>query len=164
MAPPFFSGGKLRASEIQGMVDGTADVASDLITSLFDHTGLASVATNETRTLNTYGDLATVGPTVTLTSQGTRALIFWSMHGSNNTANCGWITTVSISGATILAAADANGILWHEHPAANISDEDGMVMLATINPGTNIYKVEYKRAGAASTASIERRKLIVYAP
>lgn len=163
MAPPFFAGGKLRASELQGMVNATDDVADDLLGSLALFSAKARVATNETRTLNTYGDLATVGPSVTLTSTGTRAAIYWSLHGSNNTANCGWIATVEISGATILAAADDEA-LWHEHPAANVSDQDGMWMLATITPGSNTYTMKYKRAGAASTAQMERRNIFVYAP
>lgn len=123
----------------------------------------ASVATNETTASAAYVDLATPGPSVTLTSVGTKALVLWRAHGSNNTANCGHISSFTISGATTLAAADANGILWHEHGPANLSDECSQWAFVTITPGTSTFKVQYKRA-AGGTAAFERRNIMVFAP
>lgn len=131
-----------------------------LLTSFGSHN---SVATNETTASASYVNLTTTGPSVTLTSSGTRAMIWWSAHGSNNTVNCGAISSIDISGATTLAVADGNGILWHEHATAGLSDECGQFMIATITPGTNVYKMMYKRA-AGGTASFERRRIFVLAP
>lgn len=163
MAPPFVAGAKLRASELQNMVDDIADLNTGLLSILANYTDTASVATNQTTSSATYVDLATAGPSVTLTSTGTRALILWRAHGSNNTANCGAISSVGISGATTLAVSDANGILWHEHTTAGLSDECSQFMLASIVPGTNTYKMFYKRA-AGGTAAFERRHIFVFAP
>lgn len=149
---------------------GTADAvtkayADALISGLLSgSSGSDSVATNQTTTNTSYVDLATVGPAVTKTSVGTLALILWSAHGSNNTANKGYICSVAISGATTLAAADANGILWHEHATASLSDESMQFMVATINPGSNTYTMKYKVAGGSGTASFERRRIWVLAP
>lgn len=151
MVFPFPTGQILTAANLNAAFTGL----------LSNFSAQASVATNQTTASATYTDLATVGPTVNLTSVGTFALIMWSQHASNNTANCGSISSIAISGATTLAVADANGILWNEHGTQ--SDENSQWMLATITPGANTYTMKYKRA-AGGTASFERRRLFVFAP
>src|SRR6266568_2580965 len=71
--------------------------------------GSATVATAETTTGTSYGDLATVGPVVTLTT-GTSAMIYLKTGVENNTANIGTFMGFAISGSTSLAASDANAI------------------------------------------------------
>lgn len=122
----------------------------------------AVVSANETTTSATYVNLTTTGPSVTMTSSGTRALIWWSAHGFNNTANCGAISSIDVSGATTQAVADGNGILWNENDA-NLSHENSQFMVVTITPGSNTFRVMYKRA-AGGTASFERRRMYVLAP
>lgn len=151
MAFPFLTGQKLPAS----------DLNSAFYAVLSNFVAQNSVATNQTTASASYVDLATAGPAVTLTSHGTLALIMWSQHASNNTANCGAISSIAISGATTLAVADGNGILWTEHGTQ--SDEVSQWMLATITPGSNTYTMKYKRA-AGGTASFERRRIMVWAP
>lgn len=124
----------------------------------------ATVATDETTTSSSYTDLATAGPSVTLTSSGTRALIWFGAHGSNNTANCASLATVAVSGATTLAAADANGALWGEYTTANLSSEMSQFMVVTITPGSNTYTLKYKRGGSGGTALFGRRRIYVLAP
>jgi hypothetical protein len=153
----FLAGQKLRAQDLEN------ELNTRFAEILTDFSSTASVATNETTASATYVDLTTPGPSVTLTSTGTRAFIFWSAHASNTTANCGAISSIVISGATTMAIADSNGILWHEHAGANLSDECGQWMVVTIVPGSNTYKVQYKRA-AGGTAAFERRRLFVFAP
>lgn len=150
----FFAGQILTAADLNAEFGG-------LLTNMGS---FASVATNQTTTSTSYVDLATPGPSVTLTSTGTRAIILWSVHGSNNTANKGAICSIVISGATTLAVSDNNGILWHEKATANASFEDMQFMVATITPGSNTYKVQYKVAGGSGTASFERRRIFVFAP
>lgn len=160
----FFAGEKLRAADLQTMEDAIAAVDVVFATLLTTNGSFSSIATNESTASTSYVDLATPGPSVTLTSAGTRAIILWSQHGSNNTANKGAISSIVISGATTLAVSDNNGIIWHEKATAGASYEAMQFMVATINPGSNTYKVQYKVAGGAGTASFERRRCFVFAP
>jgi hypothetical protein len=63
----------------------------------------AQVATSETTTSTTYTDLATAGPSVTLTT-GTSALVWAASSCSNSGANAS-IASVTISGATTSGAS-----------------------------------------------------------
>lgn len=153
MVFPFLTGKILSAS-------GLNDAFSGLLSQFAAQN---SIATDQSTTSTTYTDLTSPGPAVTITSRGTLAWIMWSAHTYNNTANCGTLSSIAISGVTTLAAADVNGAHWHEHASANASDECAQFMLATINAGANTYTMKYKRA-AGGTAHWERRRLLVFAP
>lgn len=153
MVFPFVTGQILTAAGLNAAFTGL----------LSQFTAQQSIATDQSTTSTSYTDLTTPGPAVTVTSVGTLAVILWSAHTYNNTANCGTLSTVAITGATTIAAADANGAHWHEHASANASDECAQFMFATITPGSNTYTMKYKRA-AGGTAHWERRRLFVWAP
>lgn len=122
----------------------------------------ASVATLQSTVSTSYGDLGTVGPSVTLTSVGTRALVLWRAGLFNSTATNGAGCTVAITGATTLAAADVNGLLGGDEAGTGFGQEGMQFMLATITPGSNTFTMKYRCTG--TTASFQRRSLLVIAP
>jgi hypothetical protein len=117
----------------------------------------------ETRASSTYGNLATVGPTVSVTT-GTKALVVQGARIGDNTAAVGnpsnkmsW----AISGATTRAASDdwAAGIV-------NVGNGNGPVIytsrwyLATaLTAGSNTFTAQY--ACSSGTASFDHRSLHV---
>jgi hypothetical protein len=124
--------------------------------------GYASVATAQTTASLTYVDLATVGPQVSVTSVGTRALILFGARLRNASAAAGTGCTVAITGATTLAAADANGAMWTDFVNAGYDDEKMQFMFVTINPGLNTYTMKYR--ASAGTAQYSVRRMYVFAP
>lgn len=128
---------------------------------LSDCSATATVATAQTTTSTAYTDLATVGPSVTLTSTGTIALVFLTFQGDNSTPANGGAASVVVSGATTLAAHDDRA-LGHNVGATGFGFYAGSFIPITINPGTNTFKMQYRVAG--TTGNFARRKLFVIAP
>jgi hypothetical protein len=129
---------------------------------LRDFAGTGTTATSETSASTTYTDLATVGPSVTLTSVGTLALVLFEATMFNNSAATnGTLMSVAVSGATTIAAADADSI---KVTIANsgVADRHSGFAVFTITPGVNTYRGKY-RAGAGTSAWADR-KIWVFAP
>lgn len=119
----------------------------------------ATVNTSETTTSTTFTDLATVGPTVTVTT-GVQALIVVSAEISNNTASQAGRIAVDISGATTIAP-DNNKVLRQESSGTTEFQRCSLVYLQTaLTPGSNTFKMMYTTVGA-STASFNFRNLVV---
>lgn len=117
------------------------------------------VSANESTTTTTYVDLATVGPTVTLTT-GTMVLV--SIHSqmqkstSNSAANVGF----AISGATTRAAGTSPYYLYIDGVADAMNWEStGATWLVPVNAGSNTFTMKYRTASA--TAWYRRRALTV---
>lgn len=121
---------------------------------------LNEVSTGESTTSSTYVDLATVGPTVTVTSAGTMALVLFQSSFQNGSTGES-ITTVGVTGATTIAAADAEAIAF-SGGSTGIAQFCGF-FLATITPGTNAYTMKYRTTGG-TTGTFSNRKLMVFAP
>ena len=128
---------------------------------LADCAATATVAAGQTTTSTTYADLATVGPSVTLTSTGTLALVLFTFQGDNSTPANGGAASVVVSGATALAAHDDRA-LGHNVGSSGFGFYAGSFIPVTINPGTNTYKMQYRVAG--TTGTFARRKIYVIAP
>lgn len=139
----------------------TAAMLRLLLGGLFDTVaGFAEVLTSESTTNTSFVNLATVGPTVTLTSTGTKALLLWSAATSNNTQGQTAVCTYEVSGATSISAADDNGLKGDD--GRFFASESAQFALVTINPGSNTYRLKYRATG--NTASFFRRRLLVIAP
>lgn len=121
----------------------------------------ASVLTSETTTSTTYTSLATVGPQLTLTSQGTKALIVFSYQGSNSTASNGGAASVAVSGATTWAASDDYAV-GHNVGSTGFGFYASNFVQLTINPGTHTYTMLYRVGG--TTGTFARRRMWVFAP
>lgn len=118
------------------------------------------VATAETTTSTTYADLATTGPTVTLTT-GTRALWFLSVRAENDTVNVNTYASVAVTGATTLAASDNNAVLVDGVAAANSPRQASAHLETGLTPGSNTFTVQYRCN--SNTATFRHRELVVIA-
>lgn len=122
----------------------------------------ATVATQQTTTSTTYANLATPGPTVTVTT-GTSALVFINCeidHDSNSTAAI-W-ASYEVSGATTIAAADSWGLRRDGITFANSNRWGATHMRNDLNPGSNTFTMKYREFSATANAVFRDRHLIVF--
>ena len=106
----------------------------------------AAVATSQTTSSNTYTDLATVGPQVTLTT-GTKVLVIISAK-FNDSPNNGSFMSYAVSGATTIAAQDSTAL-------SSEFTTDSMVLnlrmsrasVITVTAGSNTFTAKYKSPG-----------------
>jgi hypothetical protein len=111
----------------------------------------SGVATSETTASTAYIDLTTAGPSVTLTT-GTTALVFLSARTSSNQAANENFVAVAVSGATTLAAADANGGCIEAHDTDPLSMVvTKVVYLTGLTAGVNTFKMQYRVSGGTGT-------------
>lgn len=111
----------------------------------------ATVLDNQTTTSTSYVDLSTVGPTVTVDTKE-KALVFLSSWVDNSGANLSHISP-AVSGATTIAAADANSL-----EKFNPGFETVMVMaeFTGLTPGVNTFTAKYKVSGGTGTFVFRR--------
>lgn len=108
----------------------------------------ARVDTDQTTTSTSYTDLATVGPSVTLTT-GTKALVIFraNVHNGNNVANRPSMD-FAISGATTRSAGDTTNAVISYGSAISSSDAArpsavGFAVV-TLTAGSNTFTAKYK--------------------
>lgn len=146
-------------------VTGEVVSAAMMNTNIRDNTNAliaqsAHVATSETTTSTTYVDLATVGPSVTVdTGDRTSVLLIFGQLTQNNTANSGGRSTVVVSGATTITAAD-NWFAGLISATANAHGVPCCVYSVAVNAGSNTFKMQY-RANTSGTATFLNRSLAV---
>lgn len=117
----------------------------------------ATVAANQTTTNGTYSDLATVGPSVTLTTT-TRALVTVSAL-LQHTATSFAYASYEVTGATSIAASDAVAVIRQNSgyiAASRVS------YLTTLNAGSNTFTMKYKETDPnPNPANFEHRTITV---
>lgn len=121
---------------------------------------VANVLTAQTTTSTAFTDLATSGPTVSVTT-GSRA-IWWIQGTGMNTVsvNAAVAASVDISGATTIASSDDRSIIVDGMPVGQAL-RNGICHLETgLNAGTNTFKMQYK-TWTSGTASWANRSLVV---
>lgn len=121
----------------------------------------ASVNADETISFanNTWGDLATVGPQVTLLT-GTSAFVWLSadVYNSSGAGNTG-VMSVAVSGATTIAAGTW---IYTPYSAGNANFNNCQAncgKITGLTPGLNTFKIQYLKDGAVY--HFVRRNLIV---
>lgn len=98
----------------------------------------------QTRTSTAFGDLGTVGPTVTLRCG---PIVYVSIY--SRLVNAGGNVTVmgfAVSGATILAPSDAYAI------SSGQDERTGARWRLVVNPGINTFQGKYRVSGGTGTA------------
>jgi hypothetical protein len=118
----------------------------------------ATVATLQTTVSVAYADLATVGPAVTLQT-GAKALITLSCQGWQSAAGNVNNVAVAVSGATTLAAADANSVVMTGAVALYQQTPCRTFLLSGLTPGVNTFTAKYKVN--AGTGSFTNRDITV---
>lgn len=153
---------------IRDNLNETAVAKATAASQLFVSTGANALAprvpsqnrvdTSESTTSNTYTNLTTVGPTVTVTT-GTIALVWFSAAMSNATSDSQSDCSVAVSGATTVAASDTWALTSDGITASNIVRYSGTHAFTGLTAGSNTFQMKY-RAGS-STASYKWRELLV---
>lgn len=140
----------------------TAQDIADLAAGAISAVDSATVATDETRALTSYGDLATAGPAVTLTT-GAEVIvtISCSAYRTGGTGSAA-LAAVDVSGATTLAAADGNGIVSTAGVSNHIQTPCRRFKITGLTPGSNTFTVKY-RCDAVQTHHFYNRDITVEA-
>lgn len=118
----------------------------------------AVVATSQATTSTTFADLATAGPTVSV-STGPRALVLFATNVSNSLSNSASAASVAVTGASSIAAGAAWRILTDGLTASNILRISGMHLFTTLVTGTNTFTMKYTAGSGQATFS--DRELVV---
>lgn len=119
-----------------------------------------TIATAETQAAAAaYGDLATVGPAVTLTT-GSEVYVFLTCGMlKSSTSNFAYMS-FAVSGATTRAANDNDAAVMGS-AVANIGATVGAVLLITgLTPGANTFTCKYHNDGG-TTWTFNRRSILV---
>jgi hypothetical protein len=127
-----------------------------LSSSLASAASQAFVSASETTTSLTYADIATVGPSVTITT-GTKALVFFDAIHANVSGGVAKMS-VAVSGATTIAASDDYAF---NNPGTNSFNWMYGLLFDTLTAGSNIFTVKYRTTGG--TSRFEKRRLVVMA-
>lgn len=115
------------------------------------------IAAAEQTTSNTYVDLATVGPSVTVETSS-QALVFLYAHMYDTDNTLGVWMNYSVSGATIDDAVnrDSSGLQLQ----ATGGQRMGVNILHTgLNPGMNTFTAKYRVSGTPNTGTWSDRRL-----
>jgi hypothetical protein len=111
----------------------------------------AIVATSQTTTSTSFTDLATVGPSVTVTT-GPYALVF-TYNSNFNSGAVSSLMSFEVSGASSIAAADNVSI---GIAGTGSIRESGAFLLTTLTAGSNTFTCKY-RVGAGTGTYADRR-------
>lgn len=116
------------------------------------------IGTAETTTSTSFTDLATVGPSVTLTT-GSRAFVFIRAGMENSGANAGSHMSFEISGATSEVATLNRAITIAGIAAASRARIGAGIFVGSLVAGSNTFTAKY--SVAANTGTFVSRELSV---
>jgi hypothetical protein len=121
----------------------------------------ASVMTSQTRANASYGDLATVGPAVTVNT-GTAARVTITALAQVDTTSAWAFMSFAISGATTLAASDTNSWQWNASVGATNGSTMSMSRVITgLTPGSNVFTAKYRSSNVSYTGTFTNRFITV---
>lgn len=174
VAPPtFVSGNALTAAQLNilsGDLNETAPGKATAAGQLFVSTGAGAVtprtpqwaqvdAAETTTTLATYGDLATVGPAVTVTLSAS-AIVIFGARISNNTVSGGGEMSWAGTGATSLPAPNGHVLRKISGAAGEAEQFSKVNWQSAINPGSNTFTCKYTTP-TGGTATFQFRDILV---
>lgn len=143
----------------QFVVDNKGHIQSVVLVPIAIAAGSATVSTGEATASTTYVDLATAGPSVTLTT-GTSALVTISGHVTKALGGLGndGFLALEVSGATTIAAADANAAS-QSYPLASGGFNFQIARtfkITGLTPGSNTFKLKYRCNGGNAWTFFDR--------
>lgn len=116
----------------------------------------AYIATSQARTSATYGDLATVGPSVTVTMRAF-VIIKVSVQVTTAAAAGEGLMSFAISGATTLAADDAKAVGVQGIRERKFTYYSALTA-STVNSGSNTFTAKYRGDGT-NAATFSHREI-----
>lgn len=115
----------------------------------------AYISTSQGTASTTFVDLTTPGPAVTVTT-GTKAIV--SISSNMNTSVAGFsIASVTVSGATTVAAADSPFSISNN--ATGFTNGSRTAIFSGLTAGSNTFTMKYRTTSA--TATFEKRQITV---
>jgi hypothetical protein len=121
----------------------------------------ATVATSQGTTSQTFTDLATAGPAVTITT-GTKALVIVTSEMISG-GMVGCVAGYAVSGATTIAATDTTSaeIVETANATGVTSRASAASRLTTLTAGSNTFTMKYHSTVVARSADFKNREIIV---
>jgi hypothetical protein len=118
-----------------------------------------TVATSQTRTSTTYGDLTTSGPavTATITAAG-KALVTVTMFTSTAVSGTVCFMTYAVSGATTVAASDTKSVSSASTGGTHIT---ATYLVTGLTAGSNVFTAKYRSEVSGDTCTFADRNIIV---
>lgn len=123
----------------------------------------AEVLTSQTTTSTTYTDLATSGPSITISGGilGQQAMVWISAEMDNNTLSLQTSCAVEVSGASSYAASDTRCAITRDGLAAtNPSQYMGAFLYDPINRGASVTFTMKYRVGGGTGTFVNRRIMV----
>jgi hypothetical protein len=118
----------------------------------------AFLATSQTTSSITYANLATTGPSVTVTvsSTGTAVVTVTGLESASaSTASC--YMSFAVSGATIVPASDTQAVMQ----TGPQQQGSATSVVTGLKAGSNTFTAEYRSSSSANTCHFSNRALIV---
>lgn len=112
-----------------------------------------NVDTSESTASTSFTDLATVGPSVTITT-GSYLIAFSNCDLTNSSAGASTRTGVDITGATTSPSTDGRGVRLE--PSAGQNARMGATQLLSCTAGSNTVKMVYRAASGTGTYATRR--------
>ena len=134
-------------------------IVTTALNSIVQRTPLGStVTTSQTTTSTSYVDLATIGPTVTVTT-GPAAMVALSALMSKSTDNTAAVTSYEVTGASSQPAVDGRSALMDGAPANQGMRIGVTIFQSDLTPGSNTFTQKYKVS--STTGTFSNRHLVV---
>lgn len=119
-----------------------------------------TVLASETRTSTSFGNLATHGPAVTLTTDSNVIVIISAAQAQETTAWGEVITSHEVTGATSVPPNDLFSITINETTSNTIQASHVMTHDA-LNPGTHTFTMRYRVGTAGNVGRWTNREILV---
>lgn len=110
------------------------------------------ISASESTSSTSYVNLATTGPSVTIT-HGVFAIVFHSCLIGNNTTDADTFASWAMSGSNVRAAQDQIAVRQDGVPASNSWRAGQVDILSTLTPGTTTFTCQYRVASGTGTFS-----------
>lgn len=121
---------------------------------------VAEVTTAQATTSTSYTDLSTAGPAVTVTT-GVFSLVSVAARMSNDAAGTSCFAAVAITGASAIAADDAQALQFESSAAFDLSRSSVCYLVSGLTAGSNTFTMKYKVSAANSGTFANRRLSII---
>lgn len=119
----------------------------------------ARVATSESRSSSAYGDLATVGPSVTLET-GANAIVIITCKTATSSDGQAQVMSWGATGSTSVSASDTWCYMCEGINASNDQSGCSVYRTQSLNPGTHTFTAKYRGTGTGS-AFFDNRMICV---
>lgn len=159
----------LTAAELDDIVENVEALAAG--TGLNDQvvtpdkldTGAAtsSIATSEASAAQTFADLATPGPAVTVDigANGMALVLVTCRLGSNSNTSGQAVAGFAVSGATTVAAADGDSLIYQVYSSGARHQGTFAKLVTGLTPGSNTFTMKYRVT--SDTGTFLSRRLTV---